>query len=157
MSLPVFASPRATEPKTDAWDTPSRRNSFSWLRSVSSTSSSVTVMFNLAAVALGPGEFDSVLQQVFVVAGVEVVFDADVLLQAGAFAEHETRVDHPGFCEHAGVFHCDVVVDLVFVDASVTFYDVQLIGVKCSGAYEPGLIVEAGDVDNEGVSFPVRD
>src|ERR1035441_3612949 len=38
ISLSAMASPRATEPNTEAWDTPSRPHSLSWVRRVCSTS-----------------------------------------------------------------------------------------------------------------------
>src|SRR6516162_2766348 len=66
-------------------------------------------------------EVHAVLQKLLVSVRVDVVFSANVLFQAGAFAKHQSRVKGPGFGENVGVFHGDVVINLVFIHAREAF------------------------------------
>src|SRR5439155_7441796 len=69
------------------------------------------------------GEVDAVLQELFIVRGIEVVLGADVLLKACALPQHDSGMKSPGLGQHVGIFDGDVVVDLVLVHAGIALRD----------------------------------
>src|ERR1051326_2552486 len=70
-----------------------------------------------------PAVLDSFLNQLFIVAGSDIVFLADVFLQASTLAQHDRRMQSPWLGEDIRIFHSDVIVDLILVHTCVAFYD----------------------------------
>jgi len=62
-------------------------------------------------------------EKLFISRRVDIVLGADVLLKTGALAQHDGRVESPGFGEHLGIDHRHFVVDLVLVHARIAFGD----------------------------------
>src|SRR5215471_9887603 len=93
-------------------------------------------------------ELDAVLDQLLVSTRIEVVLGADVFLEPRALSQHQRRRQLPRLRQHLRIFYRHFVVDAILADAGEALGEVQVLGMKRAGAGEPGLVVEAGDVDN---------
>src|SRR3974390_2748606 len=67
----------------------------------------------------------------------------------------ERHADLPWAREHLGILDGGFVMQNIRPARRIPFYNVQGVTVKIARAVEPRLIVEAGDVDDEGVALPM--
>src|SRR6476659_519926 len=81
-----------------------------------------------------------------------LVFEDRRVLFEAAIQRH---ADLPGSGKDFRVFDRRLVHQVRAVDGRVTFDHVKRLAVEISGAVEPRLIVEAGDVDDQRVTLPV--
>src|SRR5260370_24122820 len=78
-------------------------------------------------------------------------------LLALLLASVKRHADLPGPCEDVGILDCRFVRDHIRTTTSVTLDHVERVAMKIPRAVEPGLVVETGHVDYQGVSLPVAD
>src|SRR4030095_8988342 len=99
-------------------------------------------------------ELDAFLQQLLISVGVNIVLGADVLFEPCTFSQHESRTKRPRLREDVWIIHGHFVVDLILVNTSKPLCNVQGILMECACAGEPGLVIEAGNIDDQSVTLP---
>src|SRR5579883_1858675 len=69
----------------------------------------------------------------------------------------ERHADLPGPCEHDRVLNGRFVRHYIRAQARVALHHVQLVAMEITSAVKPGPVVLVGDVDHQGIAFPVSD
>src|SRR5262245_8711496 len=99
-------------------------------------------------------ELDAFLQQLLVAIGINIVLGADVLFEPCTFSQHESRTKRPRLREDVWILHSHFVVDLILVNTSKPLCNVQCFRVECACPCKPGLVIEAGNIDDKSVTIP---
>lgn len=95
------------------------------------------------------------LQKLLELDDLQIVFTALVLTDAFIRSERETGAYGPRLRENAGIGNNRFVGDRSWTGARQPFGNLHLVGVMSGAVAEPCTIVEAANIDNERVAFPV--
>src|ERR1035438_1148028 len=85
-----------------------------------------------------------------------VVLGALVFAQPRAVPQHDRAVHDPRLGQHLRVFHRDIVVDPVVIDARIEFRHMNRVRMEGPGRPDPREVVKRNHVHHQRVAFPDR-